>query len=474
MRYIGVIMAAGALAMSTQAAAQDAVARKLTEHQQRVHEIYRTIIGFRTARGQGQVDDMVAYLSQQLAAAGFAKEDIMVTDYDAKGDPTQGLIVRYRAAGKPKAKPIVMLAHMDVVDARPEDWVRNPFELTEADGYFYGRGTTDNKYGVANLTGTFIRLKKEGWSPKRDLYLVFSGDEESGMISTRAQAQWVADNVDPEFVLNSDAGGIGLADDFSPLAQRVQAAEKTFVSFRLVATNQGGHSSRPRKDNALYDMSRALLAIEGYSFPVRASALTQSYLGALGQTIPGELGAAMRTFATNPSDAAAIATLRAVPEFNGTLGTTCVATMIDGGHAENALPQKVAATVNCRVFPGEGVAATKAALEKVVGNPAIAFEVMDEPVESPASELRPDVRAALEVALAKRFGKPLPIIPYMESGGTDGRQYRALGYSTVAISAAASRSQDMFAHGLDERLLVKSFYDGLDHWYWILKELAGR
>lgn len=473
MRFKG-IMLASALATASQAVAQAPEARKLTEHQQRVHTIYRDIIAFRTARGHGQVDDMVAYLSRQLADAGFAKEDIMVTDYDANGDPTQGLIVRYRAAGKPKAKPIVMLAHMDVVDALPEDWVRNPFELTEADGYFYGRGTTDNKYGVANLTGTFIRLKKEGWTPKRDLYLVFSGDEESGMVSTRAQAQWVADNVDPEFVLNSDAGGIGLADDFSPLAQRVQAAEKTFVSFRLTATNQGGHSSRPRKDNALYDMSRALLAVEQHSFPVRATPLTRSYLGALGQTIPGDLGAAMRSFASNPDDAVAVAKLRAVPEFNGTLSTTCVATMIEGGHAENALPQKVAATVNCRVFPGEGVAATQAALEKAIGNPAIAFAVMGEPVEAPASELRKDVRAALSVSLAKRFGKALPIVPYMESGGTDGRQYRALGYNTVAISAAASRPQDMFAHGQDERLRVDAFYAGLDHWYWILKELAGR
>lgn len=463
-----------ALAIAGQAGAQEPAAPARTEHQQRVHTIYRDIIAFRTARGHGQVDDMVAYLSRQLADAGFAEEDIMVTDYDANGDPTQGLIVRYRAAGKPKAKPIVMLAHMDVVDALPEDWVRNPFELTEADGYFYGRGTTDNKYGVANLTGTFIRLKKEGWTPKRDLYLVFSGDEESGMVSTRAQAKWVADNVDPEFILNSDAGGIGLSDDFKPLAQLVQAGEKTFVSFHLVATNQGGHSSRPRKDNALYDMARALLAIEGHSFAVRATPLTRSYLGALGQTIPGPAGQALTAFAKDPTNEQAIAALRASPEFVGTLGTTCIATMIDGGHAENALPQKVTATVNCRVFPGEGVAATKAALEQAVANPAIAFEIMGDPVESPDSTLRDDVRKALEVSLGKRFGKPIPIVPYMESGGTDGMHYRRMGYNTVAISAAASRPQDMFAHGLDERLRVDAFYAGLDHWYWILKELAGR
>lgn len=467
------MLLAGMLAIAGQATAQGGEPRELTEHQQRAYDIYRDIIAFRTSRGNGQVDDMVAYLTGRLSEAGFANDDIMITDYDANGDPTQGLIVRYRGDGSSGKKPIALLAHMDVVDARPEDWVRNPFELTEADGYFYGRGTMDNKYGVANLTSTFIRLKQEGWTPVRDLYLVFSGDEESGMISTRAQAKWVAENVDPEFILNSDAGGIGLADDFSPLAQRVQAGEKTFVSFHLTATNPGGHSSRPRKDNALYDMSRALLAVEGHQFPVRATPLTRSYLGALGQAFPGEMGAALRTFAADPTDATAIAALRAVPEFAGTLATTCVATMIDGGHAENALPQSVTATVNCRVFPGEGVAATHAALETAIANPDIAIEPQGDPVESPESELRDDVRSALTAALAKRFGRPIPIIPYMESGGTDGMHYRRLGYNVVAISGGSSRPQDMFAHGLDERVRVDAFFGGLDHWYWILKDLAG-
>ena len=206
------ILLAGVLAMAGQAVAQDAAPRQLTEHQQRVHDIYRDIITFRTARGHQQVDDMVAYLTRRLAEAGFAQEDLMVTDYDSEGEPTQGLIVRYRGDGASGEKPIVMLAHMDVVDALPEDWERDPFTLTEEEGYFFGRGTSDNKYGVANLTGTFIRLKQEGWTPNRDLYLVFSGDEETGMISTRAQAKWVAENIDPAFILNSDAGGTALDD----------------------------------------------------------------------------------------------------------------------------------------------------------------------------------------------------------------------------------------------------------------------
>ena len=465
---------AGALALAGPIAAQDTETRQLTDHQQMVHDIYRDIIGFRTARGHQQVDDMVAYLTKRLSDAGFAQEDLMVTDYDSDGEPTQGLIVRYRGNGSSGDKPIVMLAHMDVVDALPEDWDRDPFTLTEEDGYFFGRGTMDNKYGVANLVGTFIRLKNEGWTPNRDLYLAFSGDEETGMVSTRAQAKWIAENVDPAFVLNSDAGGTALDDEFKPLAMRVQAAEKTFATFELTVTNPGGHSSRPRSDNAIYELSAALLKLADHKFAVQATPLTRSYFAALGQSVPGELGNAMRAFAENPEDPAAVATLQSNPETVGTLGTTCVATMLRAGHAENALPQSATATVNCRIFPGIGVEKTQAELARVIGNDNVSFKLMAEVTESPVSVLRDDVRAAVAKSLAARYGKDIPIIPYMESGGTDGMHYRTLGYDTVAVSGGASRSQDMYAHGLNERANVDAFYSGLDHWTIILKELAGR
>ena len=464
---------AGALASAGPIAAQDTETRQLTDHQQMVHDIYRDIIGFRTARGHQQVDDMVAYLTKRLSDTGFAQEDLMVTDYDSDGEPTQGLIVRYRGDGSSGDKPIVMLAHMDVVDALPEDWDRDPFTLTEEDGYFFGRGTMDNKYGVANLVGTFIRLKNEGWTPNRDLYLAFSGDEETGMVSTRAQAKWIAENVDPAFVLNSDAGGTALDDEFKPLAMRVQAAEKTFATFELTVTNPGGHSSRPRSDNAIYELSAALLKLADHKFAVQATPLTRSYFAALGQSVPGELGDAMRAFAENPEDPAAVATLQSNPETVGTLGTTCVATMLRAGHAENALPQSATATVNCRIFPGIGVEKTQAELARVIGNDNVSFKLMAEVTESPVSVLRDDVRAAVAKSLAARYGKDIPIIPYMESGGTDGMHYRTLGYDTVAVSGGASRSQDMYAHGLNERANVDAFYSGLDHWTIILKELAG-
>tara|TARA_R110002033_G_scaffold26757_7_gene61024 strand:- start:2756 stop:4195 length:1440 start_codon:yes stop_codon:yes gene_type:complete len=465
---LALLLAASVL--STQPAlAQDTAA--LTPDQQLARDIYRDVIAFRTARGQEHVPAMVAYLVDRFKKAGFSDEDIQVTDYDSEGEKTQGLMVTYRARPGSTAKPIVLLGHMDVVDALARDWVRPPFTLTEEEGYFFGRGTDDNKYGITNLTATFLRLKQEGWQPSRDLVLVFSGDEETGMVSTKAQAKYVAENIDPEIILNSDAGGIALAEDGTPVAFRVQSAEKTFATYELTVTNPGGHSSRPRSDNAIYELAEALGKIAAYQFPVRATDLTRSYFATAGKLTPGELGQAMLRFAADPTDASAIATLRANPETVGTLGTTCVATMLQAGHAENALPQSATATVNCRIFPGEGAAATEAKLKQVIGDDKVSFKLVTDVTESPESKLRDDVKAALRTSLDKRY-PGMTILPYMESGGTDGMHYRTLGYDTVAISGAALKASDMFAHGLNERLPVASFYGGLDHWYWILKKLA--
>lgn len=468
--FTALALAAAAL-LAASGAAQAQAPAPLTAQQQQAFEIYRDIIAIRTARGQARTPEMVAYLVSQLKAAGFADADITVTDYDSAGERVQGLVVRFPAAQPDGRKPIVMLGHMDVVDALAEDWVLPPFTLTEKDGYFFGRGTIDNKYGITNLVHSFIRLKQEGWSPRRDLYLVFSGDEETGMISSRAQAEYVASQIGPAYVLNSDAGGITLAPDNTPLAMAVQAAEKTFATFELTVTNPGGHSSRPRADNAIYELSDAIQKIAAYKFPVQASPLTRAFLGALGRITPGETGAAMRAFAADPTDAAAIAVLRANPETVGTLGTTCVATMLRAGHAENALPQSATATVNCRIFPGEGAAATEAALKRVIGNDKLQFRLLTDVTESPESAVPDEVSAALRKVIDARY-PGLPIQPYMESGGTDGMHYRARGLATVAISGAASRPQDMFAHGLNERLSVAAFYEGLDHWYLMIKELA--
>jgi len=459
------VAAASILAMTP------AAARDLTANEQKARDIYEKVISIRTAEGQGRVPELVAYLVSEFRDAGFSNDDIAVTDYDNDGEHTQGLMVWYRADGEPKKKPIVLLAHMDVVDALAEDWERAPFTLTEEDGYFFGRGAEDNKYGVTNLTQTFLRLKKEGYKSNRDLVLVFSGDEETGMTSTKAQAQYVAENIDPEFVLNSDAGGGALAPDGSLMFYAIQGAEKTYATFELTVTNPGGHSSRPRADNAIYQLADALEKTQAYKFPVMSSDLTRSYFAAAGQVTPGELGEAMLKFAENPKDKKAIKVLRANPETVGTTGTTCVATMLRGGHAENALPQSATATVNCRIFPGVGVDATEATLKEVIGDEGVQFKRAAEFVESPESQVPPDVLAAVKASLAAR-GVDAPVFPYMESGGTDGMHYRNRGYDTVAISGAFAKPTDMFAHGLNERLAVDSFYGGLDHWSIILKALS--
>ena len=469
---VPVMAIAAAMLLPGTTAAQDQPPPALTAEQQMARDIYRDIIAIRTARGQAKTGEMVTYLVARLKEAGFTDADITVTDHDSAGEPVQGLMVRLAAARPDGRAPIVLLGHLDEVDALAEDWELAPFTLTEQDGFFFGRGTLDNKYGIAGLTHTFIRLKREGWQGRRDLYLVFSGDEETGMISTAAQARHVAQVIKPAYALNSDAGGISLAPDNPPLAMAVQAAEKTFATFELTVTNPGGHSSRPRADNAIYALAEALQKIAAHRFPVRASPLTRSFLGALGTVTPGETGAAMRAFAADPADPAAIAVLRANPETVGTLGTTCVATMLRAGHAENAVPQTATATVNCRIFPGEGVSATEVALRKVVADPNVRFSIIGEATESPASEVPGEVAAALRKVIDRRY-PGLPIQPYMESGGTDGKHYRARGIATVAVSGAAIRPSDMAAHGLNERLSVAAFYDGLDHWYWLLKELAG-
>lgn len=432
-------------------------------------EIYRTIIEMRTAAGHGKVPEMAAYLAGELKAAGFTDDDI---DIVPSGE-TASLVVRYKGDGSSGKKPILFLGHMDVVDANPEDWELDPFTLTEKDGYFFGRGTIDNKYGIMNLTQSFMRLKRDGFMPTRDLVLAFSGDEETGMVTTKMLAYDRKDLTDAEFALNSDAGGGSLAKDGTALAYGVQAAEKTYVTYEITARNAGGHSSRPKpKDNAIYDLVDALKRIQTYEFPVKSNAITRESFASLGPAIGGELGEAMTAFAKDPGDSDAASIISQDSSYVGTVRTTCIATMLKAGHAENALPQSATATVNCRIFPGTTVEAVKTTLKRLVDNEALAFETLGDPVESPISELRPDVTAALAKAVHARYPN-LPIGAYMESGGTDGMHFRKSDVPTLAISANFMNESDMFAHGLNERMPVSSFYAGLDHWMVIMQELAG-
>lgn len=467
---LGATIGAMLLTLSGSGAAQQP-ATPLRPDQARFRALYQEMVETDTSITTGSCTALAGAIEARLLAAGYPASAI--TRFAVPDHPKEGGLVVTLPGTSRTVKPMLLIGHLDVVVANPKDWTRDPYKMVEENGYFYGRGTADMKAMDAIWVDTMIRFKESGYRPKRTIKLALTCGEETSWAFNGMK--WLAQNrpelIAAEFALNE--GGGGRSDGKGNLAiANIHVGEKAAVNYRIEATNPGGHSSAPVRDNAIYELSDALQKIAAYRFPVQATPLTRSFLGALGQITPGETGAAMRAFAENPADEAAVALLRATPETVGTLGTTCVATMLRGGHAENALPQSATATVNCRIFPGEGAAATEAALKQVIGNDKVQFRLLTDVTESPESTVPDEVMAALRKVIDARY-PGLPIQPYMESGGTDGMHYRARGYATVAISGAASRPQDMFAHGLNERLSVDAFYGGLDHWYRLLKDLAG-
>lgn len=436
-------------------------------HHRQARQFFERVIGFRSAAGHGQVPEMARYIAETLRAGGVPAADIVTLPHEE----TVALLVRIPGRVG-SARPILFSAHMDVVDARPEDWVLNPFALVEKDGYFFGRGTIDNKAGVVSLMSTILRMRSEGFHAARTLVFAFVGDEETGMATTKLVAahDWVRN---AEFAINTDAGGGELREDGRPMYYLVQGAEKTYVDFRLTVRNPGGHSSWPRVDNAIYDLARALTRLEQHRFPVMANALTRSYLGTLGTVVSGKTGEALRRFAANPEDQEAVEVLWRTPEHVGTTRTTCIATMLDAGHAPNALPQRAMANVNCRIFPGHSLDSVRASLVRAIGDSTIAVEASGTPEVSPVSEPRADVMEAIARSIHARH-PGIPITPYLESGGTDGRVYRTAGIPTFASSGLFYKSSDMFAHGLNERVPVKGFYGAIDHVYELARALGGR
>jgi acetylornithine deacetylase/succinyl-diaminopimelate desuccinylase-like protein len=359
-----------------------------------------------------------------------------------------------------------------VVTAKRSDWQRDPYTLTEENGFFYGRGTLDIKQEVAILTETFLRLKREHFVPTRDLIIVFSGDEETAEDTIADLVQNKRELVDAEFALNGDGGG-GVLDPETgkPKLFYVQGAEKTSAAFLLTTRNPGGHSSQPRADNAIYELAGALQALSRYTFRTQTNEWTLGDFKATSALTPGPLGEAMAHFVANPQDAAATAALAQYPAQVGKLRTTCVATMLTGGHAENALPQSASATVNCRIFPGMSGKEVHDTLQAVVG-PNVVVTHVYEPVFSDASPLRPDVMAAIGKAVnAANPGAVL--VPTMAPYATDGAVFRNGGIPTYGVGSTFIKESDEFAHGLNERIPVKSFYSGLTHWYVLIQSLAG-
>jgi acetylornithine deacetylase/succinyl-diaminopimelate desuccinylase-like protein len=443
-------------------------AADLTADQARAREIYAKLIAYKTSEGLGQVPVMAHWLAQQFRAAGFAEADIHVLPVGE----TAALVVRYRGDGS-GGKPIVLLGHMDVVAADPNDWKRDPFTLIEENGYFFGRGTADMKDGIATLAATFIRLKKEGFVPTRDLVITFTGDEETQMATTRALVgEHRALLGDVDYALNADGGGGTLEEDGSARSYGVQTAEKTYADYELTTRDAGGHSSRPTPGNAIYALADALKKVQAYQFPVMWNDTTLAEFTAEGKVAPGPIGEAMRTFAKDQRDATAIATMTADPGSIGRIRTTCVATTLRGGHGRNALPQSATANVNCRIFPGVAIEDVRKTLQDVAGK-NVEVKTIGEPTASDASPLRPDVMEAVTRAVHTLY-PGIEVVPNQSSGATDGMYFRAAGIPTYGVGGMFAKDSDAFSHGLDERVQVKGFYDGLDYWYVLLKDLAGK
>lgn len=457
-----VIAALGLSLLATSAVAQ----RPPPEGHADARIMLERLVAFETVAGRGAVPPMADYIAGELRQAGFDPADIEILPVGE----TAALMLRYRGPADAARRPVVFLAHMDVVDARHEDWTRDPWTLTEADGSLYGRGVVDNKYGLLTLVQAFIRLKREGFAPDRDLVLALSGDEETGMQTTRLLAERLRG---AEFAINADAGGGFRSADGRQTMYAVQAAEKTYATFEVTTRNSGGHSSSPRPDNAIYQLSDALKRLEGHRFPVRWNPVSLAGFAGLAPSVEGPVGEALTRFVAAPGDPAAVAVLEAEPWIDRELRTTCVATMLRAGHAENALPTSATATVNCRIFPGETIDSIHSTLKDVIADPAIEVSVLDEPLESPVSEVPAELTAALAKVLAVR-APGAAMSPYMEAGGTDGLHFRRAGVATIGAGPLFSaEGVDYNYHGNDERLPVAHFHDGLDHFYLLIKALAG-
>ncbi len=435
--------------------------------------LLQDMVGLRSAKGHAQGPILAQNLAARFRNAGFAEEDLRILQVDADdGEKLAALIVRYRASAPAKARPIALLGHLDVVDADAGLWETDPFHLSERDGYWYGRGSADNKGQVAAIAAVLMQLKQSGWVPGRDVLLALSGDEESGSLTTRALLQdpWLRD---VEYAINGDTGGGQVDADGKHPVFDLQVAEKTSVSFKLSSRNRGGHSSAPRPDNALYAMADAIQSIKDLRFPVRIEHANRGMIEGLVRDRAGELGNALSALLANPQDRGARTVVERYPEDAHVLWTTCVPTMIAGGSARNALPQLVELTVHCRIFPGDAIDSVQAALVAAVANPDVEVKVDAARGSSPPSPLRDDVLQATSRALGALY-PGAEVRPSMSSGGSDGRYFRQAGIATYGINPMAEvRPAEDRAHGIGERLRIVAFDQALPFWDSLLRMLAG-
>jgi acetylornithine deacetylase/succinyl-diaminopimelate desuccinylase-like protein len=431
-------------------------------------EILRELIEINTAPsgGPGGTRRAAQAMAARLLAAGFPEEDVRVLGLT----PDDGnLVARYRGSGE--KRPILLMAHLDVVEALPEDWTLPPFTLTDRDGHLYGRGSLDNKGGAAMLVANFVRMKRDGYRPDRDFIIVLSADEET----TGANIRWLLEEhrplVDAEYALNTDGGAV-LLDGDRPLAFTVQTSEKIYASFELEVTNPGGHSSQPRRDNAIYALADVLAKLSAYDFPIELNDTTRTFFERWRELAPEPEQAVVTALGTGRLDAPELASLPEHPYLNALARTTCVATLLQAGHAENALPQRARATVNCRIVPTSSAEQTQTALARVAASPELRITPVDPALPSPPSPLHPEVFGAVET-LAPEFWPGIPIVPEMSTGATDGLFVRNAGIPCYGVSGVAEDPDEDRAHGQDERMRKKSFEDALEFLHRLLLELSG-
>lgn len=441
----------------------------LPPHRQLARDIYEQLVEINTTDSVGNTTVAAEAVAERFRAAGFPAADVFV----GGPDPRKGnLVVRLRGRS-PNSKPLLLLAHIDVVEASKDDWSAgiDPFTLTEKDGYFYGRGTADDKAMASIFSANLLRMKQQGLTPERDIVLALTADEEGG---SHNGAAWLLANhrglVDAAVGLNEGGGGQARAG--RKVANRVQASEKVYVDFALETTSKGGHSSQPQVENAIYRMAEALGRIGRYAFPARLNEVTRGYFEKMSAIDQGAAAADFTAIVGTTLDETAATRISATPLYNSMLRTTCVATMIDGGHAPNALPQRVKANVNCRILPDDDPVDVRRRLVEAIGDPAVAVTQVTPTRPSPPSPLTPEVMQAIE-RVTHDMWPGVPVVPVMSTGATDSLYFRQAGIPIYGVSGLFLDMDDVRSHGRDERMGVAAFFDGQEFLWRLVVQLSG-
>jgi acetylornithine deacetylase/succinyl-diaminopimelate desuccinylase-like protein len=428
-------------------------------------DILQQLIRIETTADKGTTPLAAQAMADRLLAAGFPREDVRVLGPNPR---TGNLVARLRGRDA-RVRPILLMAHIDVVPALREDWSVDPWTPLERDGWLYGRGAADNKAGAAILVMNFIRMKRENWQPQRDVIVVLTGDEET----SQASIQWLLDEhrdlINAEFALNTDSGSL-IVKDGVPKLFTVQASEKIYADYSLEVTDSGGHSSLARPDNPIYTLAAALRRIGEYTFPLNVTEVARTFFERSALVETGQFAADLRAVAATQPEAGALARLSALPFYNARLRTTCVATRVEAGHANNALPQLARAIINCRILPGEPAAEVETTLRRLAGD-GVKVTVIEAPVASPPSPLTPAMFGRLEGLVATRW-PGVPVVPVMEAGATDGLFVRRAGIPTYGVSALRENPDDVRAHGKDERVELQPFLEATQFWYEMVRMFA--